>query len=69
MEDDFLKLSKTFNAVRSILRVPALDPKYKVAVLASNQVHTHYYSSSPVYNIRVEIDYERVSLCFCRTTV
>ncbi|XP_058778188.1 formyltetrahydrofolate deformylase 2, mitochondrial-like [Vicia villosa] len=39
MEDDFLKLSKTFNAVRSILRVPALDPKYKVAVLASNQDH------------------------------
>ncbi|GAU29318.1 hypothetical protein TSUD_226890 [Trifolium subterraneum] len=39
MEDDFLKISKNFNAVRSILRVPALDPKYKIAVLASNQDH------------------------------
>ncbi|WJX60474.1 Formyltetrahydrofolate deformylase 2, mitochondrial [Trifolium repens] len=39
MEDDFLKISKIFNAVRSILRVPTLDPKYKIAVLASNQDH------------------------------
>ncbi|WJX60367.1 Formyltetrahydrofolate deformylase 1, mitochondrial [Trifolium repens] len=39
MEDDFLKISKKFNAVRSILRVPTLDPKYKIAVLASNQDH------------------------------
>lgn len=38
MDEDFLKLSKQFNAVRSILRVPSLDPRYKVAVLASNQV-------------------------------
>jgi hypothetical protein len=38
MEDDFLKISKNLNAVRSILRVPTLDPKYKIAVLASNQV-------------------------------
>jgi hypothetical protein len=38
MEDDFLKISKFFNAVRSIPRVPTLDPKYKIAVLASNQV-------------------------------
>ncbi|KAK7309059.1 hypothetical protein RJT34_05492 [Clitoria ternatea] len=39
MEEDFLKLSKTFNAVRSVIRVPSLDPKYKIAVLASNQDH------------------------------
>ncbi|XP_027193161.1 formyltetrahydrofolate deformylase 1, mitochondrial-like isoform X2 [Cicer arietinum] len=39
MEEDFLKISKTFNAVRSILRVPAIDPKYRIAVLASNQDH------------------------------
>lgn len=39
MEEDFLKISKTYNAVRSILKVPALDPKYKIAVLASNQDH------------------------------
>ncbi|XP_027916235.1 formyltetrahydrofolate deformylase 1, mitochondrial-like isoform X2 [Vigna unguiculata] len=39
MEEDFLKLSQTFNAVRSVVRVPALDPKYKIAVLASKQDH------------------------------
>jgi len=38
MEEDFLKLSQTFNAIRSVVRVPALDPKYKIAVLASKQV-------------------------------
>ncbi|XP_072062909.1 formyltetrahydrofolate deformylase 1, mitochondrial-like [Arachis hypogaea] len=39
MEEDFLKLSQTFNAMRSVVRVPALDPKYKIAVLASKQDH------------------------------
>ncbi|KAK7330778.1 hypothetical protein VNO77_24978 [Canavalia gladiata] len=39
MEEDFLKLSQTFNAVRSVVRVPDLDPKYKIAVLASKQDH------------------------------
>lgn len=39
MEEDFLKLSKMFNAMRSVVRVPALDPKYKIAVLASKQDH------------------------------
>ncbi|KAG4943325.1 hypothetical protein JHK82_047491 [Glycine max] len=38
MEEDFLKLSQTFNAIRSVVRVPALDPKYKIAVLASKQI-------------------------------
>lgn len=38
MEEDFLKLSQAFNATRSVVRVPALDPKYKIAVLASKQV-------------------------------
>lgn len=38
MDEDFLKLSKMFNAMTSVVRVPALDPKYKIAVLASNQV-------------------------------
>ena len=38
MEEDFLKLSQTFKAIRSVVRVPALDPKYKIAVLASKQV-------------------------------
>ncbi|KAK1325965.1 hypothetical protein QJS10_CPA01g02781 [Acorus calamus] len=39
MDDDFAKLSRSFNAVRSMVRVPDLDPKYKIAVLASKQDH------------------------------
>jgi len=39
MEEDFLRISKTFNAMRSVIRVPALDPKYKIAILASKQVY------------------------------
>lgn len=38
MDEDFSKLSKMFNAMRSIVRVPDKDPKYKIAVLASKQV-------------------------------
>ncbi|XP_059640252.1 formyltetrahydrofolate deformylase 1, mitochondrial-like isoform X2 [Cornus florida] len=37
MDEDFLKLSKMFNAMKSVVRVPDLDPKYKIAVLASKQ--------------------------------
>ncbi|KAK7265940.1 hypothetical protein RJT34_33566 [Clitoria ternatea] len=39
MEEDFLKLSQTFNAISSVVRVPTVDPKYKIAVLASKQDH------------------------------
>ncbi|GER34725.1 formyltetrahydrofolate deformylase [Striga asiatica] len=39
MDEDFLKLSKMFNAYRSVVRVPNLDPKYKIAILASKQDH------------------------------
>lgn len=39
MEEDFLRISKIFNAMRSVIRVPALDPKYKIAILASKQDH------------------------------
>ncbi|XP_072984679.1 formyltetrahydrofolate deformylase 1, mitochondrial-like isoform X1 [Typha latifolia] len=39
MEAEFRKLSKFFNAEASVLRVPALDPKHKIAVLASKQDH------------------------------
>ncbi|XP_077236527.1 formyltetrahydrofolate deformylase 2, mitochondrial-like isoform X2 [Tasmannia lanceolata] len=39
MDEDFLKLSKLFNAQKSIVRVPDLDPKYKIAVLVSKQDH------------------------------
>ncbi|KAB1217000.1 Formyltetrahydrofolate deformylase 1, mitochondrial [Morella rubra] len=39
MDEDFIKLSKMFNAVRSVIRVPDHDSKYKIAVLASKQDH------------------------------
>ncbi|CAH9144251.1 unnamed protein product [Cuscuta epithymum] len=39
MNEDFLKLSRTFNATTSTVRVPSLDPNYKIAVLASKQDH------------------------------
>ncbi|KAL0329484.1 UNVERIFIED_CONTAM: Formyltetrahydrofolate deformylase 1, mitochondrial [Sesamum radiatum] len=39
MDDDFSRLSKIFSAMRSVVRVPSLDPKYKIAVLASKQDH------------------------------
>ncbi|KAK6935160.1 Formyl transferase, N-terminal [Dillenia turbinata] len=39
MEDDFLNLANIFNAMRSVVRVPVMDPKYKIAILASRQDH------------------------------
>lgn len=39
MDEDFSKLSKTFNAIRSVVRVPDRDPKYKIAIFASKQVN------------------------------
>ncbi|KAF2313104.1 hypothetical protein GH714_009283 [Hevea brasiliensis] len=39
MDEDFLKLSKMFNAKTFVVRVPDLDPKFKVAVLVSKQEH------------------------------
>ncbi|XP_020263540.1 formyltetrahydrofolate deformylase 2, mitochondrial isoform X2 [Asparagus officinalis] len=39
MDSDFTNLSRFFNAEKSIVRVPDLDPKYKIAVLASKQDH------------------------------
>ncbi|CAI9270694.1 unnamed protein product [Lactuca saligna] len=39
MNEDFLDLSKMFNAVKSLVRVPSVDPKYKIALLASKQDH------------------------------
>ncbi|XP_068650783.1 formyltetrahydrofolate deformylase 1, mitochondrial-like isoform X1 [Aristolochia californica] len=37
IDEDFAKLSKLFNAVKAAVRVPFLDPKYKIAILASKQ--------------------------------
>ncbi|XP_022153993.1 formyltetrahydrofolate deformylase 2, mitochondrial [Momordica charantia] len=39
MDEDFRKISKMFNAWKSVVRVPNLDPKYKIAILASKQDH------------------------------
>lgn len=39
MDEDFSKLSKMFNALKSVVQVPMLDPKYKIAILASKQDH------------------------------
>ncbi|KAL6007796.1 Formyltetrahydrofolate deformylase 2, mitochondrial [Asimina triloba] len=39
VDDDFQRLSKMFNAERSVVRVPELDPKYKIVVLTSKQEH------------------------------
>lgn len=44
MNQDFLNLSKTYNAFKSVVRAPDLDPKYKIAVLASKQVYLNFYS-------------------------
>ncbi|XP_020534249.1 formyltetrahydrofolate deformylase 1, mitochondrial isoform X1 [Jatropha curcas] len=39
MDEDFLKLAKMFNAKTSVVRVPDLDPKFKIAILVSKQEH------------------------------
>lgn len=39
MHEDFTKLAKTFNAMKSVARVPNQDPKYKIAIFASKQVN------------------------------
>ncbi|XP_027085269.1 formyltetrahydrofolate deformylase 1, mitochondrial-like [Coffea arabica] len=39
MDEDFLKLSRMFNAINSVVRVPDLDPRHKIAILASKQDH------------------------------
>ncbi|KAL0923750.1 hypothetical protein M5K25_007820 [Dendrobium thyrsiflorum] len=39
MLNDFMNIGKLFNAKRSVVRIPDLDPKYKIALLASKQDH------------------------------
>ncbi|KAK9148381.1 hypothetical protein Scep_007138 [Stephania cephalantha] len=39
MDEDFRKISESFSAFKSVVRVPDLDPKYKIAVLVSKQDH------------------------------
>ncbi|CAB4309986.1 unnamed protein product [Prunus armeniaca] len=39
MDEDFHKLLTTYSAMRSVVRVPDHDPKYKICILASKQDH------------------------------
>ncbi|KAG7028399.1 Formyltetrahydrofolate deformylase 1, mitochondrial [Cucurbita argyrosperma subsp. argyrosperma] len=39
MDEDFLRISKLFNAWKSVVRVPDQDTKYKIAILASKHDH------------------------------
>ncbi|ONI06542.1 hypothetical protein PRUPE_5G067100 [Prunus persica] len=39
MDEDFRKLLTTYSAMRSVVRVPDHDPKYKICILASKQDH------------------------------
>lgn len=54
LENDFRKLGKLFNAERSVVRVPDLDPNYKIAVFASKQV-CHLLKSSDFYCILTKL--------------
>lgn len=47
MDEDFRKISKMFNAWKSVVRVPNLDPKYKIAILASKQVYLSLLCHKP----------------------
>ncbi|XP_006414239.2 formyltetrahydrofolate deformylase 2, mitochondrial isoform X1 [Eutrema salsugineum] len=39
MGEDFQTIAQKFNAMSSVVRVPSLDPKYKIALLLSKQDH------------------------------
>ncbi|RZC31015.1 formyltetrahydrofolate deformylase 2, mitochondrial-like isoform X2 [Glycine soja] len=77
MEEDFLRISKTFNAMRSVIRVPALDPKYKIAILVAQQdgrlsvditcvISNHY--RSPENEVIRFLDMHGVPYHYLRTT-
>nr|CAB3450265.1 unnamed protein product [Digitaria exilis] len=46
LHKDFLDLSHYFSAQRSTVRVPDLDPKYKISVLASKQILSESFLQS-----------------------
>ncbi|XP_010449629.1 PREDICTED: formyltetrahydrofolate deformylase 2, mitochondrial-like [Camelina sativa] len=39
MDEDFQTIAQKFSALSSVVRVPSLDPKYKIALLLSKQDH------------------------------
>lgn len=43
MSEDFQTIARKFNAMSSVVRVPSLDPKYKIALLLSKQVNKDPY--------------------------
>lgn len=38
VDEDFKTIAQTFGAMNSVVRVPSIDPKYKIALLLSKQV-------------------------------
>lgn len=36
--EDFQAIAQTYGAMNSVVRVPSIDPKYKIALLLSKQV-------------------------------
>jgi len=65
MDEDFLRISKMFDATRSVVRVPKLDPKFKIAVLASKQVHLVIFFPVVFYAIDINLN---LCLSCCRNT-
>lgn len=64
LRTDFLRLSDCFNAQKSTVRVPDIDPKYKIAVLASKQVVRRFHTSS-LHFIWLRFLYEITYLSLC----
>ena len=60
LENDFRNLGELFNAERSVVRVPDLDPKYKIAVFASKQV-CHLLESLDFYCILTKLLFVLIS--------
>ncbi|CAA7044672.1 unnamed protein product [Microthlaspi erraticum] len=38
-DEDFRRIAETYGAMNSVVRVASIDPKYKIALLLSNQDH------------------------------
>lgn len=48
MGEDFQTIAQKYSAMSSVVRVPSLDPKYKIALLLSKQVN-HLMQCPPVF--------------------
>lgn len=47
--EDFRAIAQTFGAMNSVVRVPSIDPKYKIALLLSKQVLEHVTNFSSFF--------------------